>query len=131
MYPRNIDVSAIESSEDIILRQRGYTKEYLAIENKATMLGALTRDPNAKTTSNGRGAVAHARGLRKVVPPHMLANHEAHVVIQHFGQGKTPRSMKTGGFMSLSAEQKRGNRKQFDGGHSGGKSSFSLTRRLG
>ena len=131
MYPRNIDVSAIESSEDIILRQRGYTKEYLAIENKATMLGALTRDPNAKTTSNGRGAVAHARGLRKVVPPHMLANHGAHVVIQHFGQGKTPRSMKTGGFMSLSAEQKRGNRKQFDGRHSGGKSSFSLTRRLG
>jgi hypothetical protein len=83
----------------------------------------------------GRRAVVHVRGLRKVVPPHMLANDGKHVaIIEHFGQGRTwttaTNSMKKGGFVSLSAEQKRGNRKQFEGGHSGGKSSFSLTRRL-
>jgi hypothetical protein len=62
----------------------------------------------------------------------MLANQHV-AIIEHFGQGRTwttTNSMKKGGFVSLSAEQKRGNRKQFEGGHSGGKSSFSLTRRL-
>jgi hypothetical protein len=119
LFAKPVDLSKLESKDNILLNRLGFTNELLA-EYKNTLLGPLMRD---KRKIIHRGHVGMRRGLKRVVPPHMK-NHSAAVVTKHIGYEATPNSLFEGGFCSLSPSQKRGNRKQFDGGHSGGKSSF-------
>jgi hypothetical protein len=142
-FPERGDPSILASAEETILHKLGYDRNELRTDS---ILGPLQRDKTHymvyRSLHGDDNALQEERythrcdrrhvkeenyGKRRVVPPHMK-NHGAHVVTKHIGEERTPDSLLDGGMCSLSPIQKRGNRRQFAGGSSGGVSQLSQWR---
>ena len=131
-FPDEENPSLLASADEKTLQKYGnYCLDDLRRSNH--ILGPLLRDNqhplvyqmiHGSSIACSKSKITHdAIGKKKIIPPHLI-NHGADVVLRHIGEGRTPRSMMEGGFCSMSPTQKRGHRKQFNGGSSGGVSTL-------
>ena len=144
-FPDQQNPSLIASADENILHKMGYKRNQLRLTNH--ILGPLLRDTThtfVYRSLHGEDHVPqelryahrcdrrHVKeenyGKRRLVPPHMLKFGSTAQLTKHIGSTaqSTANSLKACGFCSLSPVQKRGNRKQFAGSSSGGRSQLRL-----